>query len=741
MGIEVDGKKFFFDVSMLEHKKANEKRNIIYSLKEKRKDTIVFTVTYTEKGRKTKTDDILKALQKDGDKISEDLLERAFRTFGKQSEVDYFINKDAKAFLEEQFNLWLYQYTFSGVSEWTDTRVKQLQSLKNIAFKVIAFISQFENELVKIWNKPKFVLNSNYVITLDRVAEKDISLVEKLLAHKNLKAQIEEWQELGIVTDSFKKTTVLEKSLEGKRLARSYQHLPIDTRHFKDLELDILRMFNNLDAALDGWLIKSENFQALKTIMPKFIDKIDTIYIDPPFNKEKEADYQYSVKYKDATWASILENKAALAKDLIKETGSMFVRCDYNGTMFVRNIMADIFSRESFRNEIVVKRGRETVGTLGKYEQKTESIFYYAKSPSHVPNEMTTFRPVSDIQWTGFLMGGERKPRERVFLGKELLPPPGQHFPLGQDKVVKLLNEFHIRLRCRKCGAKYYHASTQYELNHKMRDKKHRFKFYDVKQDDEICGVEIIDKCVICRGNDFAAEYLGAPERKINSEWLDIESYSKNWSFFTENSEQLLNRVICAATKKNDIVMDYFLGSGTTVAVAHKLGRRWIGIEMGNHFANSYQEDGQTKTGILGRMKEVLSAHSKHEPSGISAELKWNGGGFFKYYEMEQYEDALRHAKYGEGDLFDDPNKDAYNQYIFLRDLKMLEVLDVDTKGKKVKVDLSKLYDEIDIAETLSNLTGKWIKRINAESVEFDDGEVMDTKNLDWKRIKPLIWW
>jgi hypothetical protein len=114
---------------------------------------------------------------------------------------------------------------------------------------------------------------------------------------------------------------------------------------------------------------------------------------------------------------------------------------------------------------------------------------------------------------------------------------------------------------------------------------------------------------------------------------------------------------------------------------------------------------------------------------------------FLKYYELEQYEDTLRRAKYGDADLFNDPNKDPYHQYVFLRDLKMLEALEVDTKKNKVKVDLNKLYNGIDIAETLSNLTGKWIKRITSDSVEFDDGEIVDTKNLDWRRIKPLIWW
>jgi hypothetical protein len=100
--VEVEGIKFYFDVSTLEHKKANEKRNIVYSFKEKRKDgTLVFGVTYSEKGKKTKGDEILKTLRKGGNNINEDLLERAFRVFEKQSEVDYFINKDAKAFLEE----------------------------------------------------------------------------------------------------------------------------------------------------------------------------------------------------------------------------------------------------------------------------------------------------------------------------------------------------------------------------------------------------------------------------------------------------------------------------------------------------------------------------------------------------------------------------------------------------------------------------------------------------------------
>ncbi|MGC8735143.1 MAG: site-specific DNA-methyltransferase, partial [bacterium] len=169
----------------------------------------------------------------------------AFRTFEAQSEVDYFINKNAKEFLQEQFKLWLYQYVYSEETEWPKERIDQLQILKNIAYKIIDFISQFEDELVKIWNKPKFVKNSNYVITLDRI--KDLKFIEKIIDHKNINEQIKEWQELGIIDENFKTSDVFETDLTGKHLSKKYEHLPIDTKYFKDLEIEILSLFDDLD--------------------------------------------------------------------------------------------------------------------------------------------------------------------------------------------------------------------------------------------------------------------------------------------------------------------------------------------------------------------------------------------------------------------------------------------------------------------------------------------------------------
>jgi len=180
--------------------------------------------------------------------------------------------------------------------------------------------------------------------------------------------------------------------------------------------------------------------------------------------------------------------------------------------------------------------------------------------------------------------------------------------------------------------------------------------------------------------------------------------------------------------------MDFFLGSGTTVAVAHKLGRKWLGVEMGDHFY----------TVILPRMKRVLA----YDPSGISRDgdvksiyNKNRAGGFFKYYELEQYEDTLRRVKYADADPFFDPTKDPYNQYIFLRDLKLLDALEVDYANDRIRVDLGKLYEDVDVAETISNLLGKRILRITPEYAELEGGERVNTRDLDYMMIKPLIWW
>ena len=710
--VEFDGFKFYFDASKIENKKANEKRSLIFDLSNVREDgTIVFGVQYSERGAKTKQDEILKAIKRKGIAITEEQLERAFKVFEKQSEIDFFINKNAKAFLQEQFKLWSYQYFWEGAKEWSADRVNQLQILKDIAFKIIDFISQFEDELVKIWNKPKFVKNSNYVVTLDRL--NNIELVKKILKHKGINEQIKEWQELSIVDENFKKEEVIEKDLTGEHLSQKYQHLPIDTKYFKDLELEILSQFEDLDKSLDGWLIKSENYQAMTTILPKFKELGQTIYIDPPFNTGN--DFIFLDNFQDSTWLSLINDRLKLAKLLLNDKGNLYLHLDHLAEHYSKILLDKVFGPENFKAKITWNTGENISGFKSQalnWIRQADFIHYYTKTDKNIFYK--AFEPLNKKDGIGWL----------DFIGKKS----------KEIFIEKWKNGKYIK--------------------------------------------EMVDKRVKAKG----------------TIWNDIYSFQYSEPRITESlsfvsnqkPENLIRRIIQTSSEIGGFVFDFFAGSGTTCAVAQKLNRKWVGIEMGDYFKEIYLDETEIKktagesdedeenigldnpaivkiisetektakviikkVGLLGRMKIVLNGDKEfkaiHSPvirkPHLSKDVNWQGGGFFKYYELEQYEEALGNCKYEDGDLFTVPGRSPYQEYVFMKDEKMLKALEIDYKQEKVKVDLSKLYPNIDIAETLSNLTGKWIKKISYGEVEFEDGTRINTKYLDYKLIKPLIWW
>jgi len=741
---DIDGTQYTikFDASEIEGKRSNEKRMLIFKLGTVKENTIIFKPLYSEHGKETNHAEIIKELKNHGIDLKDDQLDELFKIFGKQNEIDFFINKDANRFLKEQFDLWIKNYLFDDESDYSEKRLRQLKTLKNIAYKVIDFVSQFEDELVKIWNKPKFVLNSNYVITLDRTANKNggMEIINRIINHEGINGQIKEWQELGIIDHNFRKEEIVQRG-PIESLNPKYKFLPIDTKYFKNLELDILSLFDNLDLELDGWLIHSENYQALNTILPKFKEKVQTIYIDPPFNLDSSDQFLYRTNYKDANWATLLENRLRLAKEWLNEKGSIFVRCDYNGNWIVRPLMNDIFGYEDFRNEIVINRKRQSIGTPNKFEVESENLFLFSKTDKYFRRDLYKPRSLINIKWSGFLKQEKRNPPERTFFGKVLYPPKGQHFSLIQEKVDKLLKEHYLRLKCKECNAIYYYDENVSKENfiNEIIKSKDKFKYMDITNNSKVFGIKVLDKCFSCGNDDWKVEYLTSEEEKITDNWKDVASYEDTFGFTTQNSEALLKRVIESTSNEGDLVIDFFLGSGTTTAVAHKLGKKWIGIEMGEHFY----------TVVLPRMKKVLA----YDKSGISKEKdvkekynENNAGGFFKYYDLEQYEQTLRRCHYTRSEpFFDLDDKSIYEQYVFLKDPKLLDAMELDYKNNKISIKFDEIYPNIDIAETLSNLKGKWIKRITKDSVILVDDnnneEEIKYYNMDFKNIKPLIWW
>jgi len=723
--IPEEGITFIFDVSEIELKKNNEKREFVYEFAGFNDNWgVIIKVYYSEKGRKAKINDILKKVRKEYKNIEEKSIRKAIKTFEKQIYVDYFINKNAEKFLKEQFDLWMYQYLYSQEADFTPERFKQLKVIKEVAYKIIEFISHFENELKKIWEKPRLVFNSNYVISIDRLFKKDRKVFEDVLNKlkereeefkKNLetlrnvkknfkhirerfenyeiKNQIEEWYLLDIVDENFKVDDILKRD----SLKEKYQFLPIDTKYFEELKEKIEEIFD-VDRELDGWLIKSENWQALNTILPKFREKVQTIYIDPPFNKEQDADYDYIVKFKDSTWITMLENRISLAKELLNERGSIFVRCDYNGNMYVRLLLNEIFGEENFRNEISVRRFRKNVmeKDIKKLPEGLDTVYVYAKNfeffsytnPFKKKNEKRNgyWRHMDDSTGQG---------TPKIFFGKELAPPKGKHWKFSQEKINKMIEEGKLILQCKHCG--YIHDKTK----------------------------GLWKGCPVCGKDDPQPKYW-VEEKDVeilDSNWSDIYGYSTTWNFPTENSEILLKRVIESTSEEGDLILDFFLGSGTTTAVAHKLKRKWIGIEMGQHFWSV----------VLPRMKKVLF----YDKSGISKEKdvkeKYNpknAGGFFKYYELEQYEDILRTIEYSDTDIKEFAEKlkavlreeyDLAKVDPFLFDKKLTKAVKIE--GNDVKIDLKALYPdkEIDIKESISNAKGIPLKEVNLESLSVKD--------------------
>jgi len=732
--VEEGGFKFFFDVSKLEYKKTNEKREIIYEFRERRKDgTLVFNVNYSEKGKITKIDDIVKELKKEKVSINEEALEGAFRIFQKQNEVDYFINKNAKEFLKEQLNIWLYQYVFTGESEWTETRIRQLQTLKSIATKIIEFISQFEDELIKIWNKPKFVLNSNYIITLDRIAKnKDgIKLIEKILKHKGFDEQVKEWKQLGIMKD-FNKKELFGNTLKGKEVSKEYQYLPIDTKHFdEEIKIELLSLFDNLDEELDGWLIHSENYQALNTILPKFEEKVKCIYIDPPFNSPS-TEIIYKNNYKHSSWLSLMENRINLGKMFLDSKGCFIVAIDENEQERLGLLLQDLFSEYVKTCITIVHNPRGIQGKNFSYCHEYSYFIY----------------PSNEEQFIGTMPREEPSLRNLRDNGGQSLRTDAKNcfYPIyvRNNKVEKIgdvpANDFHPKNQSRalKDG-----TTEVWPIDPQGIERKWRYSNEGIKRVLELLRVKetrgTVQIHILKEEDRYRTVWTGAryDANEYGSKLLmNIlgEQESERFSFPKSlyNIKDCLNAI--TQNSKDAIVLDFFAGSGTTAHAAMALNkedkgnRKFILVEMADYF----------DTVLVPRVKKV--AYSFKWSKG-QAEDSDGIGIFCKYYDLEQYEDTLRRVKYEDSDFFEDPNANPYDQYVFMRDVKMLDALEVDYKNNKVRVDLFKLYKNVDIAETLSNVLGRWIKKLTPDFVEFDNGDRIALKDLDYKLIKHLVWW
>lgn len=654
------------------------------------------------------------------------VLEKHLNSYVKRNTTDYFIHKNLKGFLERELEFYI-KNEVVDIDELENLDERNLfimrakvKAIREISKKIIEFLAQIEDFQKMLFEKKKFIIRTEYVITLDKIMEYAgeeflESIVDEIL--KNA-MQLKEWTEILGIEVKNKKDLMERQTLEGKECKK----LPLDTKHFgisfKLRLLEALSERNNLDEVLDGILIKSENWQALNLLLVKFKGKVQCMYIDPPFNTGTN-EFLYKNNYLDSSWISMMYDRLLTGKMLLDRTGSIYVRIDYHGNFYVRLILDSIFGKNNFRNEIALNRFQKA---SAGFTNTVESLFLYSKSENL--KMFTLKRPRTCIyckqpiqpRWTWAHSAGEgNKPRYFIVDGEKVLlfPPKGRHWTNSQEEIDRLQTDGRIRIN----------KNASYT---------------------DIHGNRV----------DFIPEKLQSKEIDIDNNWTDIPGYEfgvfSPWKFPTENSEILLKRVIESTSKEGDLVMDFFLGSGTTTAVAHKLGRKWIGVEMGEYFDNI----------PLRRLKAVLAG----EQSGISKEVGWKGGGFFKYHYVEQYEDTLNNIVFLEKDKTIQETLDKFGDYL-LRYMLEFETRNSPTRlnveqfrtpfDYKIWVTLSgeKKLVTVDLIETFNYLLGitvekfKTFKNKDCEyRVVFGKKKEEDiaiiwrnSKDIDLKRDKEFI--
>lgn len=362
---------------------------------------------------------------------------------------------------------------------------------------------------------------------------------------------------------------------------------------------------NSENDIYDNQLIFGDNLLALKSLENQYAGKVKCIYIDPPYNTGA-AFTQYDDGIQHSLWLSLMKERLEILRKLLDETGSIWISIDDNEVHYLKVLCDEIFGRSNFIacnvwQKRYSRENREAIGDVHEY------ILVYAINPELFkknrnklpPNEkqMKVYRnPNNDPKgpWRSVPMtaqAGHATASQFYEIkapgGKVHVPSEGRCWGIAQSTFNKLLQEGRI----------YFGKDGNSQPN-------------IIRYADEIEG--------------FAPWTWWPSEEAGHTAEAKKEMHSlfgKENAFDTPKPERLIQRILQIATKKGDLVFDSFAGSGTTGAVAHKMGRRWIMIELGDH----------CHTHIIPRLKKVIDGEDQ---GGISKEVNWLGGGGFKYYRL-----------------------------------------------------------------------------------------------------------
>jgi adenine-specific DNA-methyltransferase len=361
------------------------------------------------------------------------------------------------------------------------------------------------------------------------------------------------------------------------------------------------------DRDAGNMLIQGDNLDALKALLPYYAGKVKCIFIDPPYNTRSAFEH-YDDNLEHTQWLALMYPRLELLRQLLVEDGSIWVTIDDNEAHYLKVIMDEVFGRKNFvANAIWQKAYSERMDATG-FSSSHDHILCYQKTPLFQVKRIS--KEVSGAQF-GFFDEGVQKHYRRRSLRKEgseslRSDRPSMWYPIDAPDGTKVFpvkpNGVEGRWRWKKENVLLGTALLEF-----------------VRRDD--------------RWEIYVKQYVEEdPTRPPATIWLhddvghnheakeEVKAFNRSDVFGTPKPERLMQRILTVATSPGDLVLDSFLGSGTTAAVAHKMGRRYIGIEMGDH----------AMTHCVPRLQRVIEG----EQGGISEAVGWQGGGGFRFYRL-----------------------------------------------------------------------------------------------------------
>jgi len=359
---------------------------------------------------------------KNADGVAVSFLEHHLRQYARKNTSDFFIHKDLKEFLSRELDFYLKNEVLNldemetAGEDRADGWFQVMRVIKAIGGNIIDFLSQIEDFQKMLWEKRKFITETQYCITVGNIAEafySDIAACEP---------QWTEWKELFHIDEEQTDLFTTGKSKKDKRIAflKSHPTLVLDTKHFEPTFIDrLLASFDDLDVKIDGLLVHSENFQALNILIEKYRDKVSVIYIDPPYNTDASA-ILYKNDYKDSSWLTLMENRLLLANVFLEHKGIICVAIDDEEASLLRLLLSNLY--ESELGIVAVRSNPAGRKTKGTFAPAHEYAIFYGKSKRSLPMslEITEKRlaryPKKDenghFAWANFIRSGSNDKRE-----------------------------------------------------------------------------------------------------------------------------------------------------------------------------------------------------------------------------------------------------------------------------------------------------------------------------------------